>query len=302
VTPPEIRYPLPTLIVLIGLILVARFAATATRPIRESIAARWTRVVEGPPVPSSTTPKVVAGPVVRRVLLLKDGLNATEKPGTTVAETISKRMFADVYDVWPLKGKPEFYRIGNRHPFGWLTSAEVLPWDTRLVVKLSGNEVPRRSEVSARVSASGEGDAPCPVLGQENSQILVAVWDRDRPWELVEQVRSLGESELSSKSWGVFLSRDDLLALLRLMMASAPESTESLRLRAILGRFGSTPPFTRAEIDSARSVLPAGVLPQRSKGALKDATERLARINEQWRPDASWSSLTFQFVPLDALP
>src|SRR4051794_26212111 len=98
---------------LVVLALLAWKGEARTRPLRADLAARWSRIVEGPPPPASTEPKVVAGPIVRRVLLLRDGVPATDRPGGRVVETIRHRQFADLYDVWPLQGRPTHYRIGN---------------------------------------------------------------------------------------------------------------------------------------------------------------------------------------------
>jgi hypothetical protein len=283
VTPPEIRYPLPTLVALIVLVLLARYAASATRPLRTALEAHWTRIVEGPPVPSSPEPQVVAGPFVRRVLLLRDGVGASARPGGSVVETIGRRMFADVYDVWPLTGAPQFYRIGNRHAFGWVPAADVLPWNTRLVLK-----------------GERRGEPARPVLGMKDGQIEIAIWDPDHPWEKVAYVESTDASTLPDDAWGVLLSREELIGLLRQLM-SKNEVPASLRLRAVLGRLGSAPAFTASDIQAARRALPAqafrdGELPPET------AIERLSRINESWNAEAAWSSLSFQRVPLDGLP
>jgi hypothetical protein len=79
------------------------------------------------------------------------------------------------------------------------------------------------------------------------------------------------------------------------------EAPESLRLRAILGRLGSGPAFTSSEIQSARRALPAQAF-RGSSLPPEAAVERLSRINESWSAEAAWSGLTFQRVPLDALP
>src|SRR2546423_963051 len=101
---PPIRYPLPTLLLLLLVGLAAWGGEKATRPLRAALAGRFTRAVEGPPIPSSTRPQVVAGPIVRRALLLHDDVAVSGRPGGPPTETIRLRMFVDVYDVWPLQG------------------------------------------------------------------------------------------------------------------------------------------------------------------------------------------------------
>src|SRR3954453_1465283 len=96
---PPIRYPLPTLVLLCVLGLVAWRGERMTRPLRAAWAARLQRAREGPPVPSSRDPQVVSGPIVRKALLLHDDVTASVRPGGPPEETIRLRMFVDVYDV-----------------------------------------------------------------------------------------------------------------------------------------------------------------------------------------------------------
>src|SRR3954447_13677273 len=107
---PPIRYPLPTLVLLVLVTLLLWRGATWTRPLRSAVAARLTRAGEGPPIPHSDSPQVAARPITRTALLLHDDAPVADRPGGRAAETIRHRMFVDVYDAWPLQGAPEHYR------------------------------------------------------------------------------------------------------------------------------------------------------------------------------------------------
>jgi hypothetical protein len=301
--PPPIRYPLPTLVSLIALVILGRFAVSWTRPVRSALAARWTRVVEGPPVPSSREPKVATGPIVRRVLLLRDGTDTAERPGGRITETIGRRMFADVYDTWPLDGPPAFYRIGNRRPFGWVPSAVVLPWDTRLVIRPEGRPITLTANADdARAHVVETSGMTLPIVDWSANRIRIAVWNRDRPWQDVERMGWVDERSIDRAAWGALVSREELLMLLRrLERPERDEPAESLRLRAILGRMGEVAAFKQDDIIAARGALPgACLLGPRSSD--RQPIERLSRINEKWTPVATWSGLSFDLVPLDALP
>src|SRR5262245_31594776 len=115
---PPIRYPLPTLIALVVLALALWRGEAWTRPLRAALAARLARAVEGPPVPHSDRPQVVAGPIFRKGLLLHDDVAVASRPGGPPVEldTIRHRMFVDIYDAWPLTGAATDYRVGNRRP------------------------------------------------------------------------------------------------------------------------------------------------------------------------------------------
>jgi hypothetical protein len=216
---------------------------------------------------------------------MHDGIAARDKPGGAVTETIGHRIFADVYDIWPLSGTTKFYRIGNRHPFGWVGADDVLPWDTRLALKSADSAKPTS-----------------PVIGWDANRIQIAVWDEERPWEKVQSTEWVQESSISRPSRGVFLSRDEVLSLLqRSTNTGTSESSDSLRLKALLGRLGQTPPLAPAAIDSARKVLPEWAF-ARTDHTASQVAERLSRVNEEWTPDAAWAGFAFQFVPLDALP
>ena len=232
---------------------------------------------------------VVAGPIVRRALLLRDGVPVSGTSGGKIVETLRFRMLADVFDVWPLSGPPTHYRIGNRRPIGWVAAGDVLPWDTRLVVRQSKNKYP----------TDAFADAPRPVLAWSGETLRVAAWERDRPWSGIAEVNGVQSADVPESSRGVLLSREELLTLLR--GASSESDPKTLRLRAILGRLADDRPFDAADLDAARRALPAFAFAGEGRPAV-EVSEGLARINEAWKADASWAGLSFMAVPIEALP
>jgi hypothetical protein len=303
VTPPPIRYPLPTLILLVTLFLLARWGAELSRPLRAALFTRWERARAGPPVPSSSEPQRVAGPIVRRALLLHEDTPASALPGGPPVETIRHRMIADVYDVWPLQGEPTHSRIGSRRPIGWVAAADVLPWDTRLVIRTPEGKLTLTDTPDGPAGAVvAVGEVPLPVVTWTEGAIRVAVWAPDRPWTEVARLGWVPMAEVPAEAWGVWLSRDELLALIRRTLAAdSSEEAKTSRMRAILGRLADNQPIAATEIEASRAALPAVVfavdaISPRQKG------EMLARLNEQWTPDVSWSGLSFRAIPLSALP
>jgi hypothetical protein len=99
------------------------------------------------------------------------------------------------------------------------------------------------------------------------------------------------------------MSRAELLGLIRRVVAS--EAADSVRARALVGRSSGGGSLSGEEIEAARTVLPAwawsGPGPG-SRGGLEKAAVALARLNEGWKAEASWSGLEFAPVPLDLLP
>jgi hypothetical protein len=299
---PPIRYPLPTLIAVVLLGTLAWTGEALTRPLRAAIARRWSRTFEGPPVPSSTHPRVVAGPITRKGLLLHDDVTVTRLPGGAPADTISRRMFVDIYDVWPLRGEPTHYRVGNRRPFGWVRAGDLIAWDTRLVVQL-----PRESQVSHAgpqgpfTAPAPEGRRSLPVMAWTAEAVEVVSWVRDRPWGEVDRRAWVRLSDLPHDRWGVWLSRDELLVLLRHTLDPAgPAAPEIARLQAVLGRFAVDHALVAEDVPEARAALPRLVF--EGSGKAQEASECLARVNEHWLPEASWSGVSFQSIPLSCLP
>jgi hypothetical protein len=299
---PKIRYPLPTLILVIVLVLGAWKGEALTRPLRATIAARWSRAVAGPPVPSSANPQVVAGPITHGALLLHDNVITTVVPGGATAEPVRYRMFVDIYDVWPLQGEPTHYRVGNRRPFGWVRAGDLLPWNTRLVVQLpEGTKVSHAGPQGPFDVPGPEGRGWLPVTDWTADAVQVVLWVRDHPWEEPERRAWVRLSDLPPDRWGVWLSRDELLVLLRRSLAStAPNAPEIARLRAVLGHFSTDRSFNPGRVAEARNALPGLVFEgQRNAQA---ASECLARVNEHWTPEASWAGVSFQAIPLSCLP
>ena len=288
---PPIRYPLPSLIALILVALIAWRGEVWTRSWRAEIAARFDRALNGPPVPRSSGPQVVAGPVVRRGLLLRDGVAVADRPRGPATGTIERRMFVDLYDEWPNAATPTHYRVGNRQPLGWIDAAALLAWNTRLVVR------PPSGRLSVDGKESEVGSVACPVLNWRADAVEVAIWSPDQPWAQVDQRGWIRLADLPPDAWGVWISRVELPNLLRLALDGEPDV---VRLVAVLGKVTAADPLTTAELVAARPALPPIVFDPatRSPGAVN----RLAEANAQPRTDARWSGLSFRFLPLSDLP
>ncbi len=289
--PPPIRYPLPTMIALLLAGLIAWRGEVWTRSWRAEIATRVERVVHGPPVPRSTRPQVVAGPIVRRGLLLRDGVPLADRPRGATTGTIDRRMFVDIYDEWPDATKPTFFRVGNRQPLGWIAAADLLPWNTRLVVRpTSGKLTIDGAEVTT-------GSTACPVLNWRSDAVEVVTWATDHPWETIGRRGWVRFDSLAADPWGVWISQVELPNLLRLALDGDPDF---VRLVAVLGRVTATEPLTENDVPTARSALPAFLFNPASRQP--GATDRLAEANARPRTDAHWSGLSFRFLPLTDLP
>jgi len=295
---PPIRYPLPTLIALILASLLTWQAAVLSRGWRAEMAARAERLLQGPPVPSSPRPMVVAGPMTRRALLLHEETPATDRPNGSEVETIDRRMFVDVYDTWPSPGPVSHVRIGNRKAIGWVKAVDVLEWDTRLVIRSPEGklEISDRPEGLTRIVEVGP--TPLPVLSWTDKAVEVALWDPAAPWSSVSRRAWVRLEKLPGDSWGVWISQVELPILLDL--AGRDDSANSARLRAVLGRLADSRPWTPANLDALRPVLPRVVFDQESNPAR--AVERLAEANARTTRDAGWSGLSFRFLPISDLP
>lgn len=299
---PRIRYPLPSLVLLILLVILFRHGERITRPVRSSLSSLVKRAVEGPEYPASDHPMVVAGPIVRRALLLREDVPATTRPGGTTAETLKFRMFVDVYDVWPLEGTPTSYRVGTRRPIGWVASADLMPWDTRLVARLPAQGKDGSRTVTADERFKGDTLESSPMLRWDAESVELAVWDQGGPWREVSGWKKVRISDLSAESWGVWLSREELLVLLRKSIeSSSPEHRQALRLRAILGRLSDETPLTEDDLRTARKALPAAVFAE-SPGESGLSSQRLGEVNQDWRTESSWSGVAFAAIPLSTLP
>ena len=299
-TPPPIRYPLPTLLLAAALVLAAWQGAALTAPLRATLARRWERATQGPDVPSSDRPQVVAGAMVRRVLLLRDDVPVAARPGSPPLDAIRSRTFADVYDTWPPAGRPTHYRVGSRRPIGWIAAGDALAWDTRLVVRAPGGTIALANEPGGPPGGTFPvGETPLPVLAWRAGAVRVAVWVPGRPWAEVARIGWVNAADLPESSWGAWMAGDEVLILLRPPPPGEDRGTQ--RLRALLGRLGGVDRWPPDAVAAARRALPAVALAGQG-GPAREKEEALARINEQWTPEASWSGLSFRAVPLEALP
>jgi len=287
--PPPIRYPLPTLLLLILIGLLSWKGEVWTRSLKGSIQSRWARLNPGPSIPSSTEPQVLAGPIVRKLLLLREDVPVSDQPGRSATNSIRLRMFLDIYDQWPLDGRPDFYRVGNRNPIGWIRAEDALEWSTRLVVQPSDEP---------------EGVASVPVLSWRGTSIEVGAWEVGQPWRKLAPKRTLSANALRPDALQVFLSRQELLTLIRKTSTDlSDEAALDLRLRAILGRLYDVRSLPKDDLEAALAYLPSQVRPPVPPVlSILQINEQLARFNENWTAEASWGGLTFQPVPLSYLP
>jgi hypothetical protein len=299
--PPPIRYPLPTLAGLIVAAILLWKGSALARPVFEAVAERVRKAAEGPDYPASDGPRFLAGPIRDRVLLLRDETRATDRPGGATIETISKRGFFDVYDAWPLSGEPTHFRIGARAPIGWVEAGAALRWPTRLALRRPGGSVELSRSPGGADTATVQADAsPMPILRGEGDRVEVAAWEPGAGWQEVAQV---GWTRPDRTEVGVMLARPEVVAMLGKMLAPRSETeADALRLRALTGRVVlETRAISAADVAEAGRVLPAVAL---ERGGLSDRekTDGLARLNEEWSPDATWGGLEFRLVPLDLLP
>jgi hypothetical protein len=299
---PPIRYPLPLLVLAAATTLVVWQGERVSRPLRSALADRLARAVAGPPVPSSTEPQVVAGPIVRRALLLHSDVPVAPRPGSAPSDVIRLRMFVDVYDVWPLEGEPAFYRVGNRKPLGWVKSTDLLPWDTRLVVRPPAGTIalPRLSPELKGVALAG--GVSYPVVGWSAEGVKFPLWTWPSAWQAFTRNYWIENAALGRDDWGIWLSREELLALL-LRPGDELSSSERqrIRLRALLGRLADHRPVSDQDLAAARRALPPQAF-EPAPPSSPPSSEALARLNANWTPEATWSNLSFQFVPISALP
>jgi len=295
--PPPIRYPLPTLIAIMAVALLAWRGDRWSRPWREAVATRWTRAVEGPPPGRSIEPKVVVDGIARRVLLLGDETPTAEVPGGPKGGAIGRRGWVDVYDIWPNRGEPTHFRVGVRRPIGWVEAADVIDWPTRLVIRAPGGRVSIADQPSMDdVGPVEVGDVPMPVLQWSADAVRVATWKPGAPWSAVGRVGWVRSADLMSSAWGAWMSRDEVLIALDRATRAVPGPT---RLDAIFGRLGVAESLSPTDQAVAAAFLPRTL---GEIGVRPDASADLARINEGWTPDAAWSGLQFRMIPLDLLP
>jgi hypothetical protein len=300
-SPPPIRYPLPTLILVLLAGLLAWRGEALTRPLRAALAERLKREIKGPDYPHSDHPQVIAGPITRMALLLHDETAVSETPAAPPTGSIRLRMFVAVFDVWPLQGARTHFRVGHREPIGWVSAEDLLPWSTRLAVRAPRGELPLSAHPGGAPALTSVGRATLPVSSVSAEAIELALWEPDQPWTRIGRRGWVRLDDLPADAWGVWLSREELLTLLRRSLGPANGSSpEITRLRAVLGRLLDDRPITESDLAAARTALPKPVFARTAPAG--DTSESLARINEQWTPEASWGGLAFQFIPLLALP
>jgi hypothetical protein len=242
---------------------------------------------------------VVAGPITRRALLLLDETPAASRPNGPTSETIDRRMFVDVYDLWPEPGTVTHARVGNRRPIGWVPVSDVLLWDTRLVLRAPGGRL-RLADSPGSAKGPAEvdvGSVPVPVLAWEGREVEVAVWEPGRPWSAVSRRGWVRTDDLPPEAWGVWISQVELPTLLRIAIDGDPPV---VRLRAVLGRLADARPLTRADLEAARRALPAVLFegePDRER-----SVARMAEANSRPEGEAGWAGLSFRFLPMGDLP
>jgi hypothetical protein len=298
--PPPIRYPLPTLMAILLLGLVAWRGGAWLRAVSQAFSTRWQRVVEGSPVPASTVPIVVAGPIIRRGLILRDGAPISVRPETKPFDTFGPRKFVDIYDVWPFMGTPSYFRVGNRGTIGWVSAADCLAWDTNLVVRPPEGRLTLARITDGPTVVVDVGLSPLPVTAWRGSWVEVAIWDTQKPWQVVASRGWLDLEKLPRSAVGVLLSNYELPRLLTLAVeADEPGVRDQVRLRAVLGRLVENVSWTASDVDTARKALPSRVF-ERTMG--DNPSERIAGLNASNSDVAAWSGLKFRFVPLDDLP
>ncbi len=257
---PPIRYPLPMILGLGLAILLAWSVHGLALSAWNAVAAGFKRAVEGPSVPSSNEPMELIEGIPRRGLLLREMTPAREKPDGAVAETIRHRMFVDIYDVWPLSGEPTHYRVGNRRAIGWVEARDLLPWSTRLVRRPAGDVLNLSERAgqppSRRVPAS---KALLPILDWSGDSIREAVWKPAASWSEVETTGWELVESVEEDNLGLLLSREEVLELMRVLIApeaSADEGSD-LRLRAVSGRLLSPRSMGTKERADLREALPS---------------------------------------------
>jgi hypothetical protein len=298
--PPPIRYPLPTLMGILLLGLVAWRGGEWLRFVSHTVSARWQRVVEGSPAPASTAPIVVAGPLVRRGLILRDGTPVSARPETKPIDAIPYRTFVDIYDIWPEKGSPSHFRVGPRGPLGWVRSGDCLAWDTRLVLRAPKGRLSLAREFGGPIVEVEAGPSPLPVTAWREGWVEVLLWASDQPWTTVGGKGWVNLERLPRLNLGVLLSTVELPAIIQLAAGAEDSASRNrIRLRAVLGRLVEDVGWKRSDIEIALKALPAPVF-ERTSGVY--SSDQIAALNASRWVDAKWSGLEFRFIPLDALP
>jgi hypothetical protein len=228
--------------------------------------------------------------------MLREGIAATARPEGRVVETIAHRSFVDIYDVWPTTGPPTHYRVGNRSAIGWVKAADLLPWDTRLVLRVPGEGLVA-SDASGATRKLKSSSPLLPVVGWNEGQVEVVTWEPGRPWEAVGGRLSIAAGDIPLEAWGVLVEQAETW---RMLWATAREPAEGVFLRAVVGRLSDRKSWSPEDQAAVRSWLPAVLFLGRAPAGT--AEQRAAEINARRTDDVAWTGLSFQFVPLNALP
>ena len=194
-TPPPIRYPLPTLVLMLVLGLLAWRGDARTAAWRAAWSRGWNRPSSrARPSPPRPTPQVVAGPIVRRVLLLHDDVPAASRPGGPAPRPIRHRPFAD--STTPGRLRAGRLPVGNRRPIGWVAAADLLPWDTRLVVRADGGDLALADSAGGPPGPAVPGRRPVlPVLDIDGDSIQIALSRKPRPTLGRDRQNRLGDED-----------------------------------------------------------------------------------------------------------
>ncbi len=169
--------------------------------------------------------------------------------------------------------------------------------------------VHRPEQGSSAADAQPSNDSPrnsnrrsFPVLSWTADTIEIADWDDSQPWQTVKSRVQLRIAELRPEDWGIWISRPELLSLVRRTGPNPAEPPATTRLRALLGRLSDDRPISAADQSAAKAfLLPQVHSDRNSILSLLESNESLARVNENWQGEASWGGLSFQFVPLSCL-
>lgn len=297
--PPPIRYPLPTLIAIVLVSLLVWKGEAWTRPTRAALAERLKRAVEGPPVPNSARPQVVAGRATRRALLLHDATPAAARPGGRTTTTIEPKAIVGVFDIWPATGPTTHLRVGQRTAVGWIGAGDALAWSNRLVLRLPSERVDLAPTADSATASPpfAVGDQPAPVVGWTDRAVEVVVWDRAEPWTRVARRGWVSRTAIPAEAWAVWISDVELPIALRLAIGDDPGAA---RILAALGHLVDGQAWSPADRLASAAALPPGLPPAPSDP--RQARARLAEANANPRVDAAWGGFSFRALPLDHLP
>lgn len=285
--PPYVPYPLPSLIALLLVGAAVWWGADAISAARTEIVRR-ADVILRDQVPTEPNPAFTKAPIPRRGLLLRDDLPLNEKPDGPKRGTMGLRRIVDVLNVWPLRGEPTHYEIQSGNVSGWVKAEDLLPWDTRLVVR-----VPTSGLTTSEGALAG-GGPPLPIVAidAQTGTITLVEWDDLAPWQVVKRRVVVKVDQIPSEGFEVFLVRRELAT------ASGNQVGEGTRPRAALGRLVTG---GGAANDPAATAILAPVL-DRVGPTDPERVLKLDLLNEGWKPDATWNSQGYRGVPIRLLP